>query len=305
MIIVLTGDNDFALRQASQQLRAAFALKYSAGAVSVCDGAAMTVSELPQLLQGVSLFEPKRMVVIKEASINKPIWDVLPEWLPTDDATVVVLEEPKPDKRTRTYKWLQQHADVRDFPALKDSGVMAWLRSEASRRGLELSPATVQQLIARAGSDQWVLSQALDKLELARAPITDDLLDQLIERSPQASAFELLDATLSADRSRVAHVMTILKQTEDAYRLTGLLVSQVYGLALAFAAGDRPAATLAKEAGLHPYVAGKLLATARQLSRRELSVIIAAVGELDEQLKSTGGDPWIPLEVALMRIAQR
>lgn len=305
MIIVLTGDNDFALRQASQQLRAAFTLKYGAGAVGVCDGAAMTVPELPQLLQGVSLFEPKRMIVIKEASINKLIWDVLPEWLSTDDDTVVVLEEPKPDKRTRTYKWLQQHADVRDFPALKDSGVMAWLRSEASRRGLELSPATVQQLIARVGPDQWVLSQALDKLELARAPITDDLLDQLIERSPQASAFELLDATLSADRSRVAHVMMILKQTEDAYRLTGLLVSQVYGLALAFAAGDRPAATLAKEAGLHPYVAGKLLATARQLSRRELSVIIAAVSELDEQLKSTGGDPWIPLEVALMRIAQR
>lgn len=305
MTIVLSGDNDFAVRQASRELRSAFALKYGTGAVSVCDGVALTVAELPQLLHGVSLFEPKRLIAIKEASANKAVWEALPEWLPTDDSTVVILEESKPDKRTRTYKWLQQHADMRDFPALKESGVMAWLRSEVSRRHLELAAPIVARLIARVGPDQWALSQALDKLQLAGSPVTEATLDQLIEPNPQASAFELLDATLAKDWPRVASLTTILRHTEDAYRLTGLLISQVYGLALAFGAGDRPAATLAKEAGLHPYVAGKLLATARQLSRSELSSVITAVSDLDEQLKSTGADPWVLLESALMRIARR
>lgn len=305
MIIMLSGENDFARYQASRQLRQAFAAKHGASAVSVRDAAALNMAELPQLLQGVSLFEPTRLLLLKDAGQNKAIWEALPELLPEDDATIVVLDETKPDKRTRTYKWLQKHADLRDFPLLNDGGVAAWLRSEAAQRGVELTPVLVQQLVARTGADQWLLSQALEKLALARRPVSEQLITELIEPNPQASAFALLDAALAGDATTVARLTNDLRQTEDAYRFSGLLTSQIYSLALAQAAGSRPAATLARDAGLHPFVAGKMLAAARNLTRTQLSGVIRVVLELDDTLKSTGGDPWLPLETALMKIASR
>lgn len=305
MIILLTGDNSFSLHQASRRLRDDFAAQHGASAVQLYDAATIGPRDIPQIFQGVSLFDPVRLVVVRDAQQNKLFWEALPDALPDNDAVTVVIEDPKPDKRTRTYKWLQKHADVRDHPPLRDNQLAAWLRAEATARGIELNAALASQLVSRVGLDQWLLIQELMKLSLTGRPISAELIAELTDAQPQATAFELLDAAMAGQTARVNELVAMLRQTEDAYRFSGLLISQVYSLALAHAAGDRPAATLARDAGLHPFVAGKMLAVAKRLGRAQLSKTIDAVVQLDTTLKSTGGDPWLPLEVTLMSIARR
>lgn len=305
MIVVLTGENDFMLRQASIRLRREFAAQYGATAVHMHDASMISPQHAPQILQGVSLFDPVRLVVLRDAQQNKPLWELLPELLPQDDSVTVIIEEGKLDKRTRTYKWLQKQADIRDHPLLKDNQLAAWLRAEAASRGVDMSAALTSQLIVRAGTDQRVLSQELAKLSLSGQPVSTELIAEMIDAQPQATAFELLDAAVGAQTGRVSELVAIIKQSEDPYRFSGLLISQIYSLALAHAAGDRPVATLARDAGLHPFVAGKMQTAARRLTKAQMSQVIEAVVQLDQTLKSTGGDPWLPIESALMVIARR
>ena len=112
MITVLTGDNSFELTRALDKIVAAFA-----GTAEKFDGVDLELGQLPDLLLGGTLFATERLIIIKQLSENKQLWDALPDWLEKTDSDVhVVLIEPKPDKRTKTYKELKKHADVREFP---------------------------------------------------------------------------------------------------------------------------------------------------------------------------------------------
>ena len=72
-------------------------------------GSEMAEQDLLQLMQGVSLFESSQLIVIRELSENKPLWSLLEQrhTIVPDDSHLVLIE-PKPDKRTKTYKTLQK-----------------------------------------------------------------------------------------------------------------------------------------------------------------------------------------------------
>ncbi len=98
MITLLSGENSFEIDRQLRQIVAEFG-----GAAEKFDGVELEVRQLPDLLMGMSLFAAQRLVIIRELSANKGVWEVLPEWLERQsEDTHVVLIEPKPDKRTKT-----------------------------------------------------------------------------------------------------------------------------------------------------------------------------------------------------------
>jgi DNA polymerase-3 subunit delta len=139
---------------------------------------------------------------------------------------------------------------------------------------------------------------------LAHNPtVTIGAIDQLVEPSPQASAFELLDAVMAGNTAKAAELLARLKAAEDPYKLFGLLVSQVQTLALVIAAQGRPAEAIARESGVHPFVVRKMQPLARSMPYAQLQRVLASVALADMQMKSTGVDPWILLEQCLGKIA--
>ena len=100
MITVLTGDNSFELTRAIDEIVRTFD-----GVAEKFEGGDLELSQLPDLLQGGTLFASERLVIVREVSENKALWDALPDWLGrVSDDVHVVLIEPKPDKRTKTFK---------------------------------------------------------------------------------------------------------------------------------------------------------------------------------------------------------
>ncbi|MBC7746704.1 DNA polymerase III subunit delta, partial [Pedobacter sp.] len=258
-----------------------------------------------QLFQGASLFSPQRLVLLSDASANKTVWEALPDHLKDDaDMTVIILET-HADKRTRTYKWLQKNAEVRQFGLLSDSDLINWVQTHGRDAGINLELEVARFLISHVGGDQWRLHYEIQKLSLTKQPISRELIRDIIDPNPSATAFELLDATIAGRRDDVEYLIGVVKIAEDPYKFIGLLTSQVYALAVCYEAGDRPAATIAKDAGIHPYVASKTLAIARRLSSERLSAIISTIAALDMMLKTTGGEPWMLVEASLIKIATR
>ena len=84
----------------------------------VVEGADITTGDLPSIFRGASLLTPTRSILIRDLSINKPVFEKLPDYLDTPHR--VALLELKLDKRSATYKALSAKVEIQDFALPKD-----------------------------------------------------------------------------------------------------------------------------------------------------------------------------------------
>lgn len=306
MIITLTGPNEFLIKQTLDELTANFEHEFGVHAVERLNGDDIDVTRMAELLQGASLFAARRLVIIKDMSKNKALWDALADWLDrVPEETTLAIIESAPDKRTKTYKLLQKQSDLRVFEQLSEQELVAWLGQSATDQQGSITADVTQYLIQRVGVDQWRLYNELQKLLNSNLPINKDAVDILVEASPQATAFELLDAALGCRPQKVRELISFISVAEDPYRFFGLLVSQIYALSAVFYASGKNADVIAKDADLHPFVVRKTQNLARTITEDVLKQIVANVVLCDDQLKSTGAEPWLLIEQCLSKIASR
>ncbi len=306
MIITLTGSNNYLIRQTLDSLVDQFVSKFGIHAIERVDGERLEPKRLAELLQGASLFAAQRLVIVREASANKSLWEALADWLervPTE--TTLVIAESAPDKRTKTYKLLAKISDLRDLGDLPEGALVTWLQQYAASLDGSIDLKAAHYLVQQVGLDQWRLSQEVQKLIHYNPAITKESIDVLVEAASQASAFELLDAALGRQPAIVRRLLQKLAAIEDPYKLFGLLTAQIQALAIVKYAAGRTADTIAKEAGLHPFVVRKTQTLARAVDKHELKVMIGDVEKCDTQLKSTGADPWLLLGQCLSKLATR
>ncbi|MDO4781363.1 MAG: DNA polymerase III subunit delta [Candidatus Saccharibacteria bacterium] len=301
MIYLLHGDNEFMKRQEVAKL-------VGDAAVRRYDGDDLTLATLQEALMAQSLFAEAEVVVMRDLSMNTAVWAALPEVAEGAEATLILLET-KPDKRTKTYKWLQKHATVTECASLTERQtpqLAAWCVAQAKAHGAGLTTAQAMRLIERLGYDQLRLDMVLQQLALVDE-VTDAVIDELVPLPKTESVFLLLQVALAGEAERVQQIVAYLEAesgADGAYQTLGLLATQTVQLgALVLAGGD--AARVAADFGAHPYALRQLATQAKGLSADDVALIIAALGEADMQMKTTNAAPWLLLETALARIMQR
>lgn len=299
MITLIHGENAYERDQQVAQVLA------GAEAVERYDGAEVTPADIGQFLQGVSLFAADRLVVISNLSDNKPVWIALGEQLEKVDAATVslLLNEPKPDKRTKTYKTLQKIATViecKPFGERDQAKAQTWLQQYAKAQKISLDTAGARELVRRVGVEQYTLLNELQRLAVM-GDITLQTVQTYTEESPHDTAFDLLAFAIDGKTSAVQQKIRTLQASEDAYMTLGLLISQAYTLAGHVLGGN---AADAGDLGVHPFAFRQAKSTANSLSEVRLQFVVAELASVDMQLKSTSVDPWLAIEVALTTIAE-
>jgi DNA polymerase III delta subunit len=299
MITLLVGENSFEIQRALDEIISDFN-----GNVEKIEGSELQVLQLPDIFMGVSLFADKRLVVIRNLSENKSVWPVLGGW--TDkisDDIHLVLVDPKPDKRTSTYKTLQKIADIHEFVQWSDRDTAVaekWVAEQAEKRGLDLNKKLIQTLVQWVGIDQWQLFYALEKLSLTDY-ISEESIKNIIEPNSVENVFILFETALHCDTKNLMEMLKTLEQTEDVYRLTALLSSQAFQLlSVASACKDD---NVAKDFAVHPYVVSKLSPIAKRIGKSGASKIIGIFTELDDDMKLSRAEPWLLVERAMIKVA--
>lgn len=302
MITVLTGDNSFEVTRALTKIEREFD-----GVAEKIDGSSLELKQLPDFIMGGTLFADKRLVILKSLSENKSVWADFSDWLPrVSDDVQLVLVEPKLDKRTKTYKDLQKAAAVTEYKAWTErdsSQAEQWVAGEAKAMGFDLDRELSRLLVQRVGVDQWLLHQALQKLAVLD-DVTAEVIIDIIEANPVENVFDLFESALKGNTAKVATMIKTLELTEDPFRLFGLLSGQAFQLAVLANAEDRPSADVAKDIVVHPYGLSKLAPHARTLGKPGAKKVIAYFAEADHDMKSSGTNPWLLIERALMKVAQ-
>jgi len=266
------------------------------------DGGELTPEKLPDLLAGVTLFSSKRLIILKNTSSNKAVWVTLGEWLEKGIDNNVIVVEPNPDKRTKTYRWLEKHAEMFAAKELQPREALAWVQQKAKQLKLDMSVPIAQFFVDYIGTDQWRLASELEKLALSQKTISEDLICELIEPTPQATSFELLDAAFAGQHDRLERLLATVARQEDPYMFFGLLSGQVYAVALMKTAGHNQPDVIAKATGVHPFVLRKVSSLARNLSLAEVKRMIAELAELDANMKLRPTEPWTQIQAMLLRL---
>ena len=297
MIHLLYGDNEF-------EKQAALAALVGDADVVRYDGEELTLADMQEITIGQTLFTQSSVYVISKLSENSDIWSRLSE-LPFDDKTVILLES-KLDKRTKTYKWLQKTAKTQEFLPLSDRQkpqLISWCEAQARERGYKLTRTQIGTLIDRLGFDQLRLSNFLDQLALVKE-VTDELIDQLVPLARSENVFDLFIAALSKDYETVHNIISYLESesgVDGAYQTMGLLASQATNVtALVLAGGDNK--TVAADLSVNPYVLQRLSSSARTIDIEHLRQINDALFQADLQMKTTGVNPWLLIEAALVSV---
>jgi hypothetical protein len=298
MIYLLHGDNEF-------EKRAALAALVGDAVMVRRDGEELTLADMQEITIGQTLFTHSSVYVISKLSENSDIWMQLPE-ISFDNDNTIILVESKLDKRTKTYKWLQKTAKTQEFVPLSDRQkpqLITWCETQAHERGYKLTRKQIGMLIDRLGFDQLRLSNFLDQLALAEK-ITDALINDLVPLARSENVFDLFVSALSKDYETVHNIISYLESesgTDGAYQTMGLLASQATNMAaLVLSGGDNN--MVAVDLSVNPYVLQRLSSSAQTIDIEHLRRINDALFQADLQMKTTGVNPWLLIETALVKL---
>lgn len=110
MIRIFYGDDRV---KAQQEIRRLLGEDYE-----VLDGSDLTLSDLPNIFLGTSLFNDKRQILIRDFTANKSIYEELEKYL--DSHHNIILLETKLDKRSVVYKKIKDQLEIKEFKLPED-----------------------------------------------------------------------------------------------------------------------------------------------------------------------------------------
>lgn len=298
MIYLLYGENEFEKRAVLTEL-------IGGENVERHDGDSLSLNGMQEIAIGQTLFMDSSRYLISRLSENNEVWSQLPDMKFDEDRTIILVED-KIDKRTKTYKWLQKNAQVREFLPLSERQkpqLLKWCRVEAKNRGYDLTNQQAEIIVGRLGFDQLRLSNFLDQLALAE-DVTDELIDDFIPLARAENVFDLFVSALAGDRDKVHDIIGYLESEssiDGAYQTMGLLASQATNLtALILVDGD--SGVVASDFSVNPYVLRRLASLSKGIDKKRLRRINEALFKADLQMKTTSVNPWLLIEAALADI---
>jgi len=292
MVISLTGSNSFLLRRRLDELTNSFVAEQGELALERIEAESVDLQAILDAIQSLPFLSARKMVVVRDLSANKPAAEAIEQIISSvEDSTDLIIYEPAPDKRTSYFKVLKSKTELEEFNELDTRSLANWLADEAKKQGGQLGLADANYLVERIGANQQMLASELGKLLTYDPQVTRANIDLLTEPTPQGKIFELLDAAFGGNKKRALKLYEEQRaQRVEPQAILAMIAWQLQLLALAKYSKDKPATTVAKDAGLNPYPVTKAKNLAAKISKNELNKMVDEALDIDWRGKTTAID---------------
>ena len=289
VIVTLTGNNSYQLRQRLDNLVSEFVKKYGQHSVQKIDA---EDTELPAILDAVAsqpFLSKRKMVVARDLSANKPAAEAIEQIISSiSDSTDLILYEPLTDKRTAFYKTCKAKTQLEEHLELDVQELSKWLVSEAKSHGGSLRAEDAYYLVGRVGENQTLLSSELEKLLLYSKIISRENIDLLTEPTVQSKVFELLDAAFGGHKELALKLYDEQRtQKVEPQAILAMIAWQLRLISLAKYRGERSPAQVSKEASVNAYPMGKAINLAQKISEERLKNMVSEALDIDYRGKTT------------------
>ena len=314
MIFFLYGPDTFRSKEKLNAIIKRFVenIKNADNSLLRIDGQKTNLEEINQGIKGESLFSEKKMLIIEDILENRnkdfleKFLDYLKKEKISDNSHAIVFFENNIDEKKllapakKLLKYLSKEKFAQEFKLMTPYQTKSWIKEYVDKHDKEITNSASNELIKNLGSNLWALKNELHKLcHLSKeSTISLELVKENINLEIQENIFALTDALGKKDYKTALTLLNEQLQTEFSPEyLLAMIRRQFQQIIQAKIAQDKgkSANDISNEFGLHPFVAKKACAQARQF---ELNAIKENLHELNkiEYLSKTGSTE---LETAL------
>lgn len=307
MVILIYGNDATRRNEKYKELSSHFAQKYDPSMMNAAEYIAADIGTLLQAIKTPPFLSEKRFIVATEtlSSVSKKdeeAWAELIESCP--DSTILVFVESKPGKSFISK--ISTIGTVYEINELGGSDLRVWIESYVEEQNGSIEPSATRLLESTIGPNLERLKNELSKL-LGFAngdAITAQMTEELVELPIKDQLFAFVDAI---SRKNTKQAIDLLKSERergiDDGQLFTMFMRQIrLLLQLRSALDDNPSISsqiCAKQFGMHPFVAKKTLAQAKQYSLSSLQRAHDILFRLEQAIKTGKTDTATATELLL------
>lgn len=290
---LLYGEEAYLKKQYKNKLTAAMLPEKDQMNYSYFEGKGINPAELIDLAETLPFFAERRLIVVENSGFFKNAVPELAEYIKTmpESASFIFIEQ-EIDKRGKMYKAVKDKGRVVELGRQDEKTLLLWIAGLIKREGKQIKESTARYLVSKAGTDMENLEKELEKLfsyTMGRTEITPRDIDEICTTHISNQIFAMVEAVANREqRKALDYYYDLLALKEPPMRILFLLTRQ-FKLLMEVKNLQKQGlgkAEIAKEAGLHPFVAGKYIQQCRNFSQNELRQILEEAADTEEKVKT-------------------
>jgi DNA polymerase-3 subunit delta len=289
MVITLTGNNSYLIKQRLAALTNPFLAKHGELALQQIDAEEAEADAILEAIQSLPFLASRKMVVVRGLSANKAAAEKIEQIISSaNDTTDIVIYEPIVDRRTSYFKVLKTQTQSEEYAELDVQNLARWLVDEAKKQGGQLSFSDASYLVERAGANQEQLANELQKLLTYNPEISRQNIDELTVKTPQSKVFDLIDAAFGGNKKRALELYDEQRaQKVEPQAIIAMMAWQLDLIALALYGKGKDSSQIAKDAGVSPYPVVKAQRLAAKLDNQKFQTMVDRALYIDQKSKTT------------------
>lgn len=292
-IYLLYGEEAYLKKQYKDKLSRAILPEDDTVNYAYYEGKGIRPEELIDLAETMPFFAEHRLIVVENSGFFKNASPELADYMKSlPETACFVFVENEVDKRGKMYKAVKAKGRVTELSRQDEKTLLYWIAGNVKKEEKRIKEASAKYLISKVGTDMENISKELEKLfsyTFGEEEITVQDIDAICTTQITNKIFDMIEA-VAAKRQKKAldYYYDLLALKEPPMRILYLLSRQFKLLLhvkdLADKGYDR--ARIAKDAGLHPFVAGKYMEQCRAFRSRELRNIMEEAAQTEELVKT-------------------
>ncbi|WP_424766730.1 DNA polymerase III subunit delta [Paenibacillus sp. sgz302251] len=321
-IYVLYGKDRFRLQQFMELVAdAMFPNEERELGIVKFDTAETSIDEAVLEAETLPFFVQRKLIIVRDTTVfaaggkeggkieHKP--ERLLQYMENPSETSVIVfavHAEKLDERRKLVKTLKERNSLVSFPELDAAQLKQWMIKRAAEQNRSMTAEAADLLLVRAGANMQQLAQEVDKLCLhagAGGSIDAEQTALLTAATVEEDVFALVDAIaeLRIDRA-IRLYRELLVRREEPIKIAALIARQLR-IMLQIKELEQhhySPQQMAGQLGLHPYAVKLAAEKSRKFQAARLGKLLAAIAELDYQMKTGAIDKTLGLELYLLSL---
>ena len=292
-VYLLFGEESYLKKQYKNKLSRAILPEDDTVNYADDEGKGIRAEELIDLAETLPFFAERRLIVVENSGFFKNASPELADYMKSLPETVCfVFVENEVDKRGKMYKTVKAKGRVTELSRQDEKTLLYWIAANVKKEGKKMREADAKFLLSKVGTDMENIRKELEKLfsyTLGQEEITVQDMNDICTTQITNKIFDMIEA-VAAKRQKKAldYYYDLLALKEPPMRILYLLSRQFKLLLhvkdLSKKGYDR--AGIARDAGLHPFVAGKYVEQCKAFRSRELRDIMEEAARTEELVKT-------------------
>ncbi len=310
MLIFIYGPDTYRSKQRLNEMILDYKKSHSHGlSLKYLEGKDLKIEDLLDETKQVSMFEEKKMIVLRNVFTNSDFKEKFQKQIPkfVDSPDILIVFEESSPKSEKFLNLLKAKAKSEEFSYLEGEALAKWCKDEFAGLGAKVSPLTIRSLLDYAGNDTWRLQNEIKKLVSFKAGgvIEPGDVKLLVKPTVEADIFKTIDELAKRNKKEAIRLIHKHLDKGDAPPyLLSMINFQFRNLLIVkdMMEKNRPYYAIVKSSGMHPFVVKKSYQQAQQFSLGELKKIYQKIFEVDLGIKTGKIEPEAALDLFISQI---